>query len=372
MRHTSAAALFGGIGLLASVASGQSINIRFGSAATTPSAGYAAAGVAGVWNTFQVPPAYQTLPLVSLQGTAIAAQFYQSGSSNILTYDNPLTSGDDQNLMDSMCLSTNNSSDGCFWVQNLMPGDYEVTIYAMTPNDPTLMSRTRVDSGTPVEIYVGGTWPGHHQLDVTYSRFTVTTTGTIGFHDGLAGAVIQSGMNGAQLRFLGTCATASFTGQPASITTCSSGHGTFSVAATSGTALGYQWQLQTSPGVWTALTTSPLPLPCGGSVTATAPATNQTNISITPCPGVFSYQVRCLVSNACGSVPSNPATYSICYANCDCSAASPVLNVTDFTCFLQKFGTGDPYANCDGSTTQPVLNVTDFTCFLQKFAQGCP
>jgi probable HAF family extracellular repeat protein len=61
-----------------------------------------------------------------------------------------------------------------------------------------------------------------------------------------------------------------------------------------------------------------------------------------------------------------------CYANCDGSAAQPVLNVSDFTCFLQKFATGDPYANCDGSTAQPVLNVADFTCFLQKFGQGCP
>jgi hypothetical protein len=30
------------------------------------------------------------------------------------------------------------------------------------------------------------------------------------------------------------------------------------------------------------------------------------------------------------------------------------------------------YANCDGSTTAPVLNVADFTCFLQKYAAGCP
>jgi hypothetical protein len=61
-----------------------------------------------------------------------------------------------------------------------------------------------------------------------------------------------------------------------------------------------------------------------------------------------------------------------CYANCDGSTSSPVLNVADFTCFLQKFGTGDPYANCDASTTPPTLNVADFTCFLQKYALGCP
>jgi agmatine/peptidylarginine deiminase len=61
-----------------------------------------------------------------------------------------------------------------------------------------------------------------------------------------------------------------------------------------------------------------------------------------------------------------------CYANCDDSTSQPVLNVGDFTCFLQAFAAGDSYANCDGSTSPPVLNVADFTCFLQKFAAGCP
>jgi hypothetical protein len=61
-----------------------------------------------------------------------------------------------------------------------------------------------------------------------------------------------------------------------------------------------------------------------------------------------------------------------CYANCDGSTVPPILNVGDFTCFLQRFAAGDSYANCDGSTIPPVLNVGDFTCFLQRFAAGCP
>lgn len=61
-----------------------------------------------------------------------------------------------------------------------------------------------------------------------------------------------------------------------------------------------------------------------------------------------------------------------CPANCDRSIAWPVLNVADFTCFLQRFAAGDPYANCDESTQPPVLNVADFTCFLGRFAAGCP
>ena len=61
-----------------------------------------------------------------------------------------------------------------------------------------------------------------------------------------------------------------------------------------------------------------------------------------------------------------------CYANCDRSSAAPVLNVNDFTCFLNRYAAGEGWANCDGSSAAPVLNVNDFTCFLNLFASGCP
>jgi len=60
-----------------------------------------------------------------------------------------------------------------------------------------------------------------------------------------------------------------------------------------------------------------------------------------------------------------------CYPNCDGSTIAPILNVSDFTCFLNKYSAGDPYANCDGSTVAPILNVSDFTCFLNKYSAGC-
>jgi hypothetical protein len=60
-----------------------------------------------------------------------------------------------------------------------------------------------------------------------------------------------------------------------------------------------------------------------------------------------------------------------CRANCDGSTTSPILNVADFSCFLNRFASGDCAANCDGSTTSPVLNIADFSCFLNLFAAGC-
>src|SRR5690606_27103917 len=66
------------------------------------------------------------------------------------------------------------------------------------------------------------------------------------------------------------------------------------------------------------------------------------------------------------------AAASPCYANCDGSTASPVLNVNDFICFQAAFAAGAPYANCDQSTAPPLLNVNDFICFQSTFAAGCP
>jgi hypothetical protein len=69
-----------------------------------------------------------------------------------------------------------------------------------------------------------------------------------------------------------------------------------------------------------------------------------------------------------------------CYANCDGSTAAPILNVDDFTCFINEFAAAQSLppaqqvghtANCDGSTAAPVLNVDDFTCFINAFAVGC-
>jgi hypothetical protein len=70
-----------------------------------------------------------------------------------------------------------------------------------------------------------------------------------------------------------------------------------------------------------------------------------------------------------------------CYANCDESTVAPVLNVDDFTCFINQYALAQSlphaqqvahYANCDGSTIAPALNVDDFTCFINQYALGCP
>jgi hypothetical protein len=94
-----------------------------------------------------------------------------------------------------------------------------------------------------------------------------------------------------------------------------------------------------------------------------------TNINIGgPAVGQQGTLVVCGVGTDVRAYRTNRA----CYANCDASTVAPILNVGDFTCFLQRFAAGESYANCDASTVAPILNVGDFTCFLQRFAAGCP
>jgi hypothetical protein len=153
---------------------------------------------------------------------------------------------------------------------------------------------------------------------------------------------------------------------------CPGGIGAAALEAHGVGPIEYRWQIRSAPELWSYLSDQPVPLACGGFATATPPDVPEPQISVTSCPGVSSYQLRCIVSNACGSTISSEITYTVCYPNCDCSIAVPILNVLDFSCFLQRFANGDLYANCDASTAPPVLNVQDFSCFLQKFATGCP
>jgi len=93
----------------------------------------------------------------------------------------------------------------------------------------------------------------------------------------------------------------------------------------------------------------------------TAPAAGQATL------GLFKPYVPASVSFGV-EVPSAGA----CYANCDGSSIAPILNVSDYVCFLNRYSAGDSYANCDGSSVPPVLNVNDFTCFMNAYSAGCP
>ena len=78
-------------------------------------------------------------------------------------------------LMNDMLIGHNDPVDECLWIDHLIDDQYEVLIYAMTPDDPSRMCRVRVDNGSPGPTPVGGAWPGIHEAGVSYERFVVQT-----------------------------------------------------------------------------------------------------------------------------------------------------------------------------------------------------
>jgi hypothetical protein len=148
---------------------------------------------------------------------------------------------------------------------------------------------------------------------------------------------------------------------PAPQVSCPGGQAMFTVRPAAGAFPTYQWRRDGAPLA-------------NGDTGFGSTVSGATSITLT-LSGVTrrdlgSYDV--VVSSACGSATSAPATLGWCYANCDCSSASPALNVLDFNCFLNRFTAGSELANCDNSTTAPALNVLDFNCFLNQFTAGCP
>lgn len=207
-RHSVVSTGLGLAGLLISLGSmdpdpikAQAFNIDFGSEGSKPAASYGAAGLPGVWNAVGELPASTRTPLVGLDGAPTGVELYQIGADLILVENDPATTGDHEALLDEMYLSFNDPIDGCFWIDHLDNGVYEVLTYALTPSDPGLLSRIRVDFSPEPPVLVGGAWTGAHAENISYARHTVTVTaGRIGLHSGLPSGFIQSGANGIQIR----------------------------------------------------------------------------------------------------------------------------------------------------------------------------
>ncbi len=186
--------------VLAPSALAQSINIDFGTPGSSPSAAYAGVGEAGVWNTIGLTSPGSRHALVGLDGSPTGADIRQIGNDAILTSESG-AGGDDGAVLDQMLISFNAPVDGCLWIDHLEGGDYEVYIYALTPGDPELMSRTRVDFANEGPKFVGGAWRGAHVEGTSYAKFTLTipNNGEIGLHAGLFGGNFQSGINAIQI-----------------------------------------------------------------------------------------------------------------------------------------------------------------------------
>jgi len=191
------------LALVASVSLAQNFNVDFGASGDAPSSTYGAAGQVGSWNDVNLLEPGVRVQLRGLDGVLTNVDIRGVGGTQILHFDNPATAGDDDALIDDMLIGFNDPLDVCLWIDHLENGFYEVTNYALTPDDPDLLSRVRVDYANEGPIFIGGAWDGAHRDGISYTRHYVEVTDNeIAFHAGEFGAVVQSGLNGVQVRLL--------------------------------------------------------------------------------------------------------------------------------------------------------------------------
>ena len=181
------------------------------------------------------------------------------------------------------------------------------------------------------------------------------------------------------------CTPASITTQPSNAGSCVGGTATFTIAA-QGTALVYQWQINTGAG-WTNLSNDAT---YNGATTATLTVSNVN-------AGMAGHQFRCVLSNTCTvSLQSNAGSLSIGTASsitsqpqpvtgCDGGTASFVLGATGSGNIYQwQLNTTSGWVNItnggvySGATTATLtlsnitlpLNGYEFRCLLSN--AGCP
>jgi hypothetical protein len=184
---------------IAAPASAQSVNIAFGSDVEPPSASYAAAGAAGTWNRIS-GIAGQSFDLVGLDGAPNHVSVSQTPTTSLIANSaDPSVTGDDAALLDNGLVTT--GAETCLSFSGFAAGSYEVLIYAWSPDQPTVKSRTRQDEA-PSTIDVGGAWTGAHAEGITYARYVVElgSNAALPAHSGLATDMPSAALNGIQIR----------------------------------------------------------------------------------------------------------------------------------------------------------------------------
>jgi len=153
--------------LLASAcpATAQRINLDIGRANSEPSPVYGGAvAQPGVWNRMTVTAG---TALKDLNGAATSAHVSSSVQHHFdLGFDNPLTFGDDELLLDA-------GHDGAMTLNfvGLNNGEYRVITYAFPPDQPLLYFTDVSVPGSPdpTQAVGGADWTGAHVLGDTYA-----------------------------------------------------------------------------------------------------------------------------------------------------------------------------------------------------------
>lgn len=179
-------------------ATAQSYNVDVGDNLPphgVPSSSYGgAAGVAGVWNGVSAILAASPIPLVDVTGASAGVTIQRtSGAAAHFTFDNALTLGDDDALLDDVQDVGFAPSSTTWVVAGLPQGAYFLYTYAWAPDSASYV--TTVNGATAV----GGAYVGSLALGVTHALDLVSVgpSGTITIQ--VDATTIYGSLNGFQI-----------------------------------------------------------------------------------------------------------------------------------------------------------------------------
>src|SRR6185295_18698283 len=82
------------------VVNAQSVNVEIAPPGQVPSPAYGAAGSPGVWNSVNTASNQYTFNLVDINGNVTDVYYKQIGGSQLLSTDDPATTGNDDAFLD--------------------------------------------------------------------------------------------------------------------------------------------------------------------------------------------------------------------------------------------------------------------------------
>jgi hypothetical protein len=141
----------------------------------------------------------------------------------------------------------------------------------------------------------------------------------------------------------------------------------FGVEARQTGPFSYRWQIagEDSTSDWMDLTNGDRP-GVGTVAGAQSPSLTIGEVVISPAM-LEGLSIRCIVSNACGSTTSKPASLSICVADFNCSGGSP--DDADVDAFFTAWNSGETSADVNGSGGAP--DDADVDEFFTRWNAGC-
>ena len=272
---------------------------------------------------------------------------------------------------------------------------YIVTALTTLPNPSgpsSIIAAGPFGSAANVTVWGVGRWNGTNwsalggYTDQRIEALAMKPDGVGGGDLYMAGSFTEAGSGGpeagtpanrvAQYRF-GASGPGISTPVP-NVEACTSSQATFTVAAFGSPPLTYQWRKHGVPIDSSA--------GAGGNPSSATATLTLMNVQLADAANY-----DCVITSACGTVTSNPATLTLR----TCGGCSPadiagggpdgrsgdyIVDGSDFIAFINSFSVGDPAidpladvagSGNDGLSPDGIIDGSDFIAFINAFSEGC-